>query len=260
MRIPGKVALITGAGSGIGRAAARLFAREGGKVVVAEIGEEIGRAVAEEIKAEGNEAVFLRCDVTDEESVKLCVGSALDKYGRLDVLYNNVGGSTPHDGPLTEVSMDEFWRAIKLDLLGTFLPSRHAIPAIIASGGGSVINTTSYVAMVGTAGRDCYTAAKGAIVSLTRSMAVEFGPSKVRVNAIGPGAVDTERLRQFVKNAPDHPTFDPRNRHRRPEVASHLLGIVRAEDIAAAALFLASDESARMTGTITMIDSGASAW
>ncbi|MEP9365828.1 glucose 1-dehydrogenase [Xanthobacter sp. VNH20] len=260
MRILGKVAFITGAGTGIGAVAAKMFAREGAKVVVAEINEANGNAVVADIHAAGGEAYFVRCDVTDEDSVRESVVAAVAKFGTLDVLYNNVGGSTPHDGPVTEVAMEEFWRAIKLDLLGTFLPCRHAIPVIIKNGGGSVINTTSYVAMVGTAGRDCYTAAKGAIISLTRSMAVEFGPHKVRVNGIAPGAVDTERLRNFLKDAPDHPTFDPRNRHRRPEVASHLMGIVQPEDIAAAALFLASDDAQRMTGTITVVDSGASAW
>lgn len=260
MRLSGKVAFITGGGTGIGAAAADLFAREGAGVIVADVNPENGAAIASRIQEGGGRALFVHCDVTEEDSVRRAGDEAMKVFGRLDILYNNAGGSTPHDGPVTTVSMDEFWRAIDLDLLGTILPSRHLVPCIAASGGGAVINTTSYVAMIGTAGRDCYTAAKGAIISLTRSMAVEFGPQKVRVNAIAPGAVDTERLRNFMKNAPDHPTFDPRNRHRRPEVASHLLGIVQPTDVAAAALFLGSDDAARITGVILPVDSGARAW
>lgn len=260
MRIDGKVAIITGAGSGIGAASAKLFAESGGRVVVAEVNAEAGAAVVEDIRSTGGTARFVHCDVTDEESVKSAVAETLGAFGRIDILYNNAGGSTPHDGPVTEVAMEEFWRAIKLELLGTFLPCRHVIPYIIAAGGGSVINTTSYTAMIGTAGRDSYTAAKGAVISLTRSMAVEFGPKLVRVNAISPGAVDTERIRTFMKGAPEHMTFDPRNRHRRPELASHLLGIVSPLDVAQAALFLASDNSLRVTGVVLPVDSGARAW
>jgi len=260
MKLNNKVAFITGAGTGIGAQAARLFASEGAQVIIAERNVEAGGAVAQDIQSRGGRAEFIHCDVTDEESVKDAVQQVIARFGDMDVLYNNVGGSTPHDGPLTTVSLDEFWRAIKLDLLGTFLPSRHVIPSLIRKGGGSVINTSSYVALVGTAGRDCYTAAKGAILSLTRSMAVEFGPHNVRVNAIAPGAVNTERLRNFLKDSPDHPTFDPRNRHRRPEVASHLMGLVEPDDIAQTALFLASEDARKITGHILRVDSGATAW
>ncbi len=260
MKLINKIAFITGAGSGIGAQAAMLFAAEGATVIVAELNAQTGRAVEQEIISQGNRAKFIQCDVTDEESVKNTVTQVIAEYGEIDILYNNVGGSTPHDGPLTTVDLDEFWRAIKIDLYGTFLPSRHVIPSIIRKGGGSVINTSSYVALVGTAGRDCYTAAKGAILSLTRSMAVEFGPHNVRVNAIAPGAVNTERLRNFLTNAPDHPTFDPKNRHRRPEVASHLMGLVEPEDVAQTALFLACDDSKKITGHIMKVDSGATAW
>lgn len=260
MRLSGKVAVITGAGTGIGACAAKMFAREGCKVVVAEINQENGAQVVEAIRSEGHDALFVHSDVTNDASMIALVERTVAHYGTIDVLYNNVGGSTPHDGPLHSVNIDEFWRAINIDLFGTFLPSRHIIPVLMKNGGGSVINTSSYVAMVGTAGRDCYTAAKGAIIALTRSMAVEYGPHKIRVNCICPGAVDTERLRKFMANAPDHPTFDPRNRHRRPEVASHLMGLVQPDDIAASALFLASDDSRRMTGHIMMVDSGATTW
>jgi NAD(P)-dependent dehydrogenase (short-subunit alcohol dehydrogenase family) len=260
MRIDNKVALITGGSKGIGEVAARRFASEGARVVLVDIDVESGQKVIDSITASGRDATFVKCDVTDDDSVQSCVQQAVEHYGTLHVLYNNVGGSTPHDGFVTEVHLDEFWRALKLDLLSTFLMCRHAIPIIIQAGGGSVINTTSYTAEIGVAGRDCYTAAKGAVTALTRSMAVEYGPQKVRVNAIAPGAVDTERLRNFLKDNPSHPTFDPRNRHRRPSVASHLMGIVQPEDVAAMALFLASDESLRVTGSVMRVDSGATAW
>ena len=260
MKLINKIAFITGAGSGIGAQAALLFASEGACVMIVERNAESGRTVEQEILRRGGQARFIECDVTNEASVKNAVDVVIANYGEIDILYNNVGGSTPHDGPLTTVSLDEFWRAIQIDLFGTFLPSRYVIPSLIRKGGGSVINTSSYVALVGTAGRDCYTAAKGAILSLTRSMAVEFGPHNIRVNAIAPGAVNTERLRNFLANAPDHPTFDPRNRHRRPEVASHLMGLVEPEDVAQTALFLASDDSKKITGHIMKVDSGATAW
>ncbi|OZI61819.1 SDR family oxidoreductase [Bordetella genomosp. 11] len=260
MRMKDKVILITGGASGIGAAAVKLFCSEGGRVAVADINDDSGMAVCQEVTEHGGEAQFISCDMTDEGAVKQCVNEVRSRFGRLDILYNNIGGSTPADGPVTSVELGEFWRAMRLDVFSTILASRHAIPLIHTSGGGAIVNTTSYTAMVGVAGRDCYTAAKGAIISLTRSMAVEYAPSNIRVNAVSPGAVDTERLRRFLENNPDHPTFDPRNRHRRPQVASHMMGIVQPEDVAHAALFLASEEAARITGTILSVDSGATAW
>lgn len=260
MRMQNKVVLITGGAGGIGAAAAHIFSDAGASVIIADVNDDAGQQVEGEVRAKGGQARYFFCDMTDDNAVKACAGRILADFGRLDVLYNNIGGSTPADGPVTTVALDEFWRAMRLDVLSTILASRHAIPLIAASGGGAVVNTTSYTAMLGVAGRDCYTAAKGAIISLTRSMAVEFAPQNIRVNAVSPGAVDTERLRRFLKDNPGHPTFDQRNRHRRPELASHLMGIVRANDVAQAALFLASDEAARITGTILSVDSGATAW
>jgi NAD(P)-dependent dehydrogenase (short-subunit alcohol dehydrogenase family) len=255
-----KVVLITGGASGIGSAAARVFSVEGARVAVADVNDEQGEAVCQEVRLGGGEAYYISCDMTDDAAVKRCVDELRARFERLDVLYNNIGGSTPADGPVTSVELDEFWRAMRLDVFSTILASRHAIPLIAAGGGGAVVNTTSYTAMLGVAGRDCYTAAKGAIISLTRSMAVEYAPQNIRVNAVSPGAVDTERLQRFLKNNPDHPTFDVRNRHRRPDVASHMMGIVKPADVAHAALFLASEEAARITGTILSVDSGATAW
>lgn len=242
-RLEGKVALITGAGAGIGRATACLFAREGARVVVAEIA---GAAGEETAHLAGNGAIAVRTDVTDEDSVRACVSTALRHFGRLDVLHNNAGGSTPQDGTVVDAPLEEFWRVIKLDLFGTFLGCRHGIPALIASGGGSVINMSSNLALMGIRGRDCYTAAKGGVAALTRSLAVEYASAGVRVNAIAPSATMTERLKKLMAGNPEIDKLGQ----------AHLLGLIEPDDIANAALYLASDESRKMTGHLLSVDSG----
>lgn len=260
MRLKDKVALITGAGQGIGAAGARRFAREGALVAVADLDAQAGERCVGEIRAAGGEAMFVPCDFTQEDSVTAAVDRVVTGYGGLDILYNNVGGSTPLDNAVTDLPMEEFWGSIKRDLLTTFLACRHGIRAMRTAGrGGSVINTSSFVAVIGTMGCDAYTAAKGGVNAITRSMAVEYAPDRIRVNAIAPGAVQTDRMARFLASNPGHLKFSERNRHRRPDVASHLVGLVELDDIAAMALFLASDESRHITGTIQLIDSGASA-
>ena len=164
-RLAGKVAFITGGGGGIGRATAERFAEEGAKVVVADIDLEAGEAAAQSARAlaanSGGDCQFVNCDVTERASVERAVAETVARYGKLDILHNNAGGSTLEDGPVTEAPEEEFWRAIKLDLFGTFLCSKIAIPHIIKAGGGSVINMASNVALMALPGRDCYTAAKG---------------------------------------------------------------------------------------------------
>ena len=242
-RLEGKVAFITGAAAGIGRATAILFAREGARVVIADI--DVGEA-EQTAHLAGNGAIAIRTDVTDEASVVAAIRATVQTFGRLDVLHNNAGGSTPQDNNVVDVPIDEFWRVIKLDLFGTFLGCRHGIPAIIASGGGAVINMTSNMALMGVSGRDCYTAAKGGIAAITRSMAVEFAAQKVRVNAIAPSATMTERLQKLVKANPAVSKL----------AQSHLLGTIEPGDIANAALYLASEESRAMTGQVIAVDSG----
>ena len=242
-RLAGKVAFIAGAAAGIGRATAVLFAREGARVVVADISVEAGDETAH---LAGNGAIAIRTDVTDEASVQAAIRTTLEKFGRLDVLHNNAGGSTPQDNTVVEAPIEEFWRCIKLDLFGTFLGCRFGIPALIQSGGGAVINMASNLAVMGITGRDCYTAAKGGIAALTRSLAVEFAPQRVRVNAVAPSATMTERVKKLMAG---NPAIDRL-------AQSHLLGLIQPEDVANAVLYLASDESRMVTGHVLSVDSG----
>lgn len=242
-RLDGKVAFITGGGTGIGRATALLFAGEGARVVIADIDAAAGE---ESAQLAGNGAIAIRTDVTDEASLQASLRTTVDKFGRLDVLHNNAGGSTAADNTAVEAPLDEFWRAIKLDLYGTFLGCRLGIPALIKSGGGSVINMSSNVALMGVPGRDCYTAAKGGIAAITRSLAVAYAPQKVRVNAIAPSATMTKRVRRLVAG----------NAALTKLADSHLLGLIEPEDIAGMALYLASDESRMVTGQVLPVDSG----
>lgn len=242
-RLTGRVAFITGGGTGIGRATAILFAREGARVAIAEIDAASGEETAH---LAGNEAICVRTDVTDEESVRSAIRATVEKFGALHILHNNAGGSTPHDNTVVDAPIEEFWRVIRLDLFGTFLGCRCGIPEIIRAGGGSVINMSSNVALMGIAGRDCYTAAKGAVAAMTRSMAVEFAAQRVRVNAIAPSATMTERVRKLVAG----------NAALTRLADSHLLGLIEPRDIADMALFLASDESRMITGQVYPVDSG----
>lgn len=242
-RLEGKVAFITGGGTGIGRATAILFARQRARVVIADIDATSGE---ESAHLAGNGAIAIRTDVTDEANLAAAIRATVDKFGRLDVLHNNAGGSTAADNTAVEAPLDEFWRAIKLDLYGTFLGCRLGIPELIKAGGGSVINMSSNVALMGVPGRDCYTAAKGGIAAITRSLAVAYAPQKVRVNAIAPSATMTERVRRLVAG----------NAALTKLADSHLLGLIEPEDIAGMALYLASDESRMVTGQVLPVDSG----
>ena len=245
-RLRGKVALITGGGRGIGRAAALLFAREGAQVMIAELARADGEATAAAIRAAGGQARFVATDVTVPAQVEAAVRAAVDAFGGLHVLYNNAGGATPKDGKVTDMDLDEFWRTIGVDLFGTFLGCRFAIPVMVEGGGGSIINTTSIRAMIGTAGADAYSAAKGGVRALTRALALQWAAHNIRVNAIAPGVILTERVRALLRE--DDPIF-----------GKSLLGPSDPEDVAQMALYLASDESRRVTGAILPMDSGASA-
>ncbi len=248
-RLEGKRAFITGGGAGIGAASAELFAREGAKVAVAEINREGGERAVQAAREAGGEAMFLECDVSQPESVEAAIGEAVAAFGGLDVLYNNAGGASGNDGSVLEMPIEEFWRTIGVDLFGTFLTCRFAIPHMRDGGGGSIINTTSIRAMKGTRGADAYTSAKGGVLTLTRALAMQCLPMGIRVNAIAPGAVLTERTRSLGLVS-DTKALDP----ARP------LRTGRPIEIAQMALFLASDESSLVNGAILPVDSGASAY
>ena len=246
MRLEGKIALITGAGTGIGRACVDTFAREGARVVIAEIDTSSGSAAQAELADQGYDCRFVPTDVSDADSVKNVVEVTMRAYGRIDILYNNAGGSTLQDGPVTTAPFEEFWRKMKVDLFGTWLGCHYVIPHMIEAGGGSVINASSMYALTGKPNRDAYTAAKGGITALTRSMAVEFAKHKVRVNAVAAAGTTTERvLKRLESKGISQKVSD-----------AHLLGFVSPQEVASAVLYLASDESRTTTGHILAVDSG----
>jgi NAD(P)-dependent dehydrogenase (short-subunit alcohol dehydrogenase family) len=246
MRLQGKVALITGAGSGIGRACAELFAREGACVAIAELDPETGEAACQQVLSDGGRAIFVRTDVSSPESVETVVNRTVAAFGGLDILYNNVGGSTMQDGSVLTAPFEEFRRKIDIDLFGTWLGCRYAVPEMIKRGGGSIINASSINALKGRPGRAAYTAAKGAITALTRSMAMDFAPHHIRVNAIAPGSTITERILQRRPGGKLSPEMAQR----------HILGPLDPIDVAYAVLYFASDESRKTTGQILAVDSG----
>jgi len=249
-RLKDKVAFITGGGGGIGRATAERFAEEGAKVIIAEINPSVGESAAKSARIKGvnsnGDAHFIKTNVSDSESVQSAIKETISKFGRLDMLHNNAGGSTLQDGPVTEAPVEEFWRCVNLDLFGTFLCSKYAIPEIAKSGGGSVINMSSNVALMALPGRDCYTAVKGAIASMTRSMAVEYAPDKIRVNAIAPSVTLSDRVKKLLEASPEIEAISK----------SHLLGLGQPIHVADLAVYLAADESAITTGQVISVDSG----
>lgn len=246
MRLQNKIALITGAGAGIGRACAELFAREGACVTIAEFDSRTGGAVCEQINKGGGRAIFVQTDVSKPEHVEEAVSQTVAAFGGLDILYNNVGGSTMQDGTVLTAPFEEFRRKIDVDLFGTWLGCRYAIPEMIKRGGGSIINASSINALRGRPGRAAYTAAKGAITALTRSMAMDFAEHRIRVNAIAPGSTITERILQRRPGGQLSPEMAQR----------HILGALDPIDVAYAVLYFASDESRKTTGQVLAVDSG----
>jgi NAD(P)-dependent dehydrogenase (short-subunit alcohol dehydrogenase family) len=248
MRLKGKIALITGGGAGIGRACVELFCQEGARVIVGELNEDTGTKVQDLMRRQNYDCRFIQTDVSQPESVKALVDQIIADYGRIDILYNNVGGSTLTDAPVNLAPFEEFWKKMRVDVFGVWLGCHYVIPHMIAQGGGSIVNATSICALIGMPGRDSYTAAKGAVAALTRSMAVEYAQYKIRVNAVSPGVTATERVMSRVTSG------DNSSR----KLDSHLLGIVEPLDVAQAVVYLASDEARSTTGHILSVDSGAS--
>ena len=252
-RLAGKVAVITGAGTGIARAAAGVFVREGAKVVIAERDEKTGAAAADAL---GGNAVFVHTDVTDVSSAEAVMAEAVRRFGALHVLFNCAGGSVPEDSIVTEVGLDVWDSTIGLDLKGPFLCSRFGIPRLIESGGGSVINVSSVVALRGNHPAHVYAAAKGGLISFTRALAGAYSGQGVRANVICPGMIATDRIRnRYVAQAPSE--------RRRAMVAayrSYPFGVGEPEDIANIALFLASSESRMINAAVIPADGGISAY
>lgn len=251
-RLADKVAVITGAGSGIGRAAARMFVAEGAKVVVAEIDETLGEASAREA---GAGARFVATDVTDEKSVGQMVQQARETFGRIDVLLNCAGGSLREDRPVTEVDASVWDHTINLDLKGPFLCCRHVIPVMVEQGKGSVVNFSSVVALRGNHIAHVYVMAKGGLISFTRALAGAYSPQGIRVNAICPGIVLTERVKS---------RFTGGNQIRFGGIDNvaerYPFAVGQPEDIANVALFLASDESRMVNGAAIPAEGGFSAY
>jgi len=251
-RLAGKVAVITGAGSGIGRASAKLFTAEGAKVVVAELDAALGEASAREA---GAAARFVRTDVTDDDSVRRMVAEAQQNFGRIDVLLNCAGGSLSDDKVVTDVDLSVWDHTIGLDMKGPFLCCRHVIPLMVAQGSGSVVNFSSVVALRGNHIAHVYVMAKGGLISFTKALAGAYSPKGIRVNAICPGVVLTDRVKgRFVEG----------NQIRFGGIdnmaARYPFGVGQPEDIANVALFLASDESRMVNGAAIPAEGGLSAY
>ena len=248
-RLVGKVALITGAASGLGRTAAELFAAEGALVVVADVVD--GDDVIDAIDAAGGEATYVRCDVTDSDSVAAAVEHARDLYGALHVLYNNAGVMLSDDDGPENTSIETYERTMDINVKGVLLGCRHAIPVMLDSGGGSIVNVASFVAHMGAATPQiAYTASKGAVLAMTREIAVMYARRGVRANALCPGPIMTPLLAKFLSD-------DAKRQRRLVHVPMGRFG--EPHEIAQGAVFLASDESSWMTGQSLVIDGGITA-
>lgn len=248
-RLDGKVVIITGAGRGIGRAAAELFAQEGARLVLVDINAESGAAVAEEIGSGGHEAIFVKTDLTDTAQVKHMVELAMQTYGRIDVLYNNAGIN--HFGKLAVVDEATWDKVMAVNVKSVFLTCKYVLPIMVAQKQGTIINTGSAASLVGLANLPAYTASKGAVLQLTRTIALDYAKDGIRANALCPGVTATEMTEQVIDDDPD-----PQAARARFDRVIPRGSIADPIEIANAALFLASDDSSYITGAALPVDGG----
>jgi NAD(P)-dependent dehydrogenase (short-subunit alcohol dehydrogenase family) len=257
MRLQGKAAMITGAASGIGRATAKLFAQEGAKVILADINTKDGQITAATIVEAGGEAIFLEADLSQSEDVKRVVREAISNFGRIDVLHNNAGILIFSN--VVDCTEEEWDRVMAVNLKSAFLLSKYTVPEMMKAGGGSIINTASIGGIVGAENATAYAASKGGMIQLTRSMALDYGPYHIRVNCICPGSTETPML-QHVWSVEGKALGKDINAMRQTYIQGRpLRRIGTPEDIAYAALYLASDESKFVTGTCLIVDGGVTA-
>lgn len=243
-RLEDKVAVITGGASGIGRASARRFAAEGARVVVVDVADEAGSAVAEEVGG-----LYVHADVTDGPDVEAMYDATLARYGTLDICFNNAGISPPDDDSILTTEVDAWHRVQEVNLTSVYLCCKHGIPRLLEHGGGSVINTASFVAVLGSAtSQISYTASKGGVLAMSRELGVQFARLGVRVNALCPGPVNTTMLRELFAKDPE--------RARRRLVHVPMGRFAEPEEIAAAAAFLASDDASFVTASTFLVDGG----
>jgi NAD(P)-dependent dehydrogenase (short-subunit alcohol dehydrogenase family) len=245
-RLDGKVAVVTGAGSGIGLATVRRFAADGARVVCADVDESTGRDAAQEV-----DGLFVRVDVTSETDVQAMFATATDQYGGIDISFHNAGISPPDDDSILDTGLDVWRRVQEVNLTSVYLCCRHAIPRLQARGGGSIINTASFVAVMGAAtSQVSYTASKGGVLALSRELGVQFARERIRVNALCPGPVNTPMLQELFAKDPE--------RAARRLVHIPMGRFAEASEIAAAAAFLASDDASFITASTFLVDGGIS--
>lgn len=250
MRLKNKVILITGAGSGIGKSTSLLFASEGANVIVNDLNSEAGNQTLNEILEKGGQGTFIQADVTNAQEVERMMGQAIKDNGRIDVLFNNAGISGV--GSVHETSEDLWDKVVNVNIKGVFLPCKYVLPYMMEQKGGSIINMSSCIAEIGLARRASYSATKGAILSLTKSMQVDYAPYNIRVNALLPGTILTPFVEQYLRDS--YEDYEEGLNSIRNRQLSGDLG--RPEDVAKAALFLASDDSNFMMGSPLYIDGG----
>ena len=251
-RLEGKVAVITGAASGIGRASALLFAREGAAVMVADLDGKAGEEAAAQIQREGGEAASVRTDVSESTDVERMIRTVVETFGRVDVLFNNAGVNFP--ATVVDITEEAWQRSLDVNLKGVMLGCRHAIPEMLKSGGGSIINTASMLGLVASPRQAPYAAAKGAVVMLTRQVAIDYAQRNIRVNCLCPSEVNTEMNRRFIEESPN-----PQAELRRVLARIPMDRMAEPDEIAAAALFLASDDASYITGVALPVDGGLTA-